>query len=66
LPGYDAIMRKDGDKPIIETVPPKSILALLATLATLDEDFPSIVDAVPASLGSRWAISVTTSRLATD
>jgi antitoxin VapB len=40
-------MRKDGDKLIIEAVPPKSLLALLATLAALDEDFPSIVDAVP-------------------
>jgi antitoxin VapB len=47
LPGYDAIMRKDGDKLIIEAVPPKSLLALLATLTTLDEDFPSIADAVP-------------------
>jgi antitoxin VapB len=47
LPGYDAIMRKDGDKLIIEAVPPKSLLALLATLAALDEDFPAIVDAIP-------------------
>jgi antitoxin VapB len=47
LPGYDAIMRKDGNKLIIEAVPPKSLLALLATLTTLDEDFPPIADAVP-------------------
>jgi antitoxin VapB len=47
LPGNDAIMRKEGDKLIIEAVPPKSLLALLATLATIDEDFPSIADSVP-------------------
>ncbi len=47
LPGSDAIMRKDGNKLIIEAVPPQSLLALLATLPTLEEDFPSIVDVVP-------------------
>jgi antitoxin VapB len=47
LPGYDAIMRKEGDKLIIEAVPPKSLLALLATLTPLDEDFPLIPDAIP-------------------
>ncbi len=40
-------MRKDGNTLIIEAVAPKSLLALLATLTTLDEDFPSIVDTVP-------------------
>jgi antitoxin VapB len=44
LPGNDAIMRKDGNTLIIEAVPPKSLLALLATLETLDDDFPPIVD----------------------
>lgn len=48
LPGDDAIMRKDGDKLIIEAAPPRSLLALLATLAPLDEDFPPIADAVPS------------------
>lgn len=47
LPGEDAIMRKEGERLIIEPVPPKSLLALLATLAPLDEDFPPIPDAVP-------------------
>ena len=47
MPGHDAIMRKDGDKLIIEAMPPKSLLSLLATLTTLDEDFPPIADAVP-------------------
>ncbi|MGA8260619.1 MAG: AbrB/MazE/SpoVT family DNA-binding domain-containing protein [Arenicellales bacterium] len=47
LPGEDAIMRKDGDRLIIEPSPPQSLLALLATLAPLDEDFPAIPDPHP-------------------
>jgi antitoxin VapB len=47
LPGEDAIMRKEGDRLIIEPTPPKSLLALLATLAPLDEDFPPIDDLAP-------------------
>jgi antitoxin VapB len=47
LPGEDAIMRKEGDRLIIEPAPPKSLLALLATLAPLDEEFPPIPDPVP-------------------
>ena len=37
-------MRKDGNTLIIEAVPPRSLLALLATLETLHDDFPPIVD----------------------
>ncbi len=40
LPGEDAIMRKEGERLIIEPAPPKSLLAVLATLAPLDEEFP--------------------------
>jgi antitoxin VapB len=47
LPGEDAVMRKEGERLIIEPAPPKSLLALLITLAPLDEDFPPIADAVP-------------------
>jgi antitoxin VapB len=47
LPGDDAIMRKDGNKLIIEAAPPRSLLALLATLEPLGEDFPSIPDETP-------------------
>jgi antitoxin VapB len=47
LPGEDAIMRKEGERLIIEPTPPNSLLALLATLAPLDEDFPPIPDPVP-------------------
>jgi antitoxin VapB len=47
LPGEDAIMRKEGQRLIIEPIPPKSLLALLATLAPLDEEFPPIPDKHP-------------------
>lgn len=47
LPGEDAIIRKEGDRLIIEPAPPKSLLALLATLAPVEEDFPPIPDLVP-------------------
>ena len=42
LPGDEAIMRKEGDRLIIEPTPPKSLLAVLATLHPLDEEFPGI------------------------
>ena len=42
LPGTDAIMRKEGQRLIIEPVPPKSLLAVLGSLPTLEEDFPAI------------------------
>jgi antitoxin VapB len=44
LPGEDAIIRKDGQRLIIEPAPPRSLLAILATLPTLDEEFPPIED----------------------
>jgi antitoxin VapB len=44
LPGKDAIMRKEGDRLIIEPARPKSLLAVLATLKPLDEDFPPIAE----------------------
>lgn len=47
FPGEDAIMRKEGNRLIIEPAPPKSLLAVLATLQPLSEDFPPISD-VPA------------------
>lgn len=40
LPGDDAIMRKEGDRLIIEPAPSRSLLAVLAMLQPLDEAFP--------------------------
>ena len=47
LPGKNAVIRKEGDKLIVEPVTPKSLLDVLASLAPLDEDFPKIRDAAP-------------------
>ena len=47
LPGDDAIMRKEGNKLIIEAVPPRSLLALLATLQPLSEEVPLVSDEPP-------------------
>ena len=44
LPGEDAIIRKEGQRLIIEPAPPRSLLAILATLPILDEEFPPIED----------------------
>lgn len=42
LPGEDAVMRKEGDRLVIEPAPAKSLLAVLATLEPIEEDFPAI------------------------
>jgi len=42
LPGEDAVMRKEGSRLIIEPAPPRSLLAVLATLPTLDDELPPI------------------------
>lgn len=42
LPGNEAVMWKEGRRLIIEPVKPKSLLAVLATLHPLDEEFPPI------------------------
>jgi antitoxin VapB len=47
LPGDEAIMRKEGDKLIIEPMRKLSLLEYLATLDPLDEDFPEIEDLPP-------------------
>lgn len=44
LPGDEAIIRKEGDRLIIEPVAKRSLLDILATLEPLDEDFPEIED----------------------
>lgn len=47
LPGEDAIMHREGDRLILEAAPAKSLLAVLAGLSPIDEDFPEIEDRVP-------------------
>lgn len=47
LPGEDAVMRKEGNRLIVEAVPPRSLLLLLKTLTPIDDDFPPIADPLP-------------------
>jgi len=47
LPGESAIMRKDGDKLIIEPIPAPTLLAVLRSLKPIGEDFPPISDLPP-------------------
>jgi antitoxin VapB len=47
LPGENAIIRKEGNRLIIEPTSMKSLLGLLATLTPLEEDFPTISDLKP-------------------
>jgi len=47
LPGDEAIIRKEGNCLIVEPVARPSLLAVLATLEPLNEDFPEIEDLPP-------------------
>jgi len=47
LPGEDAVMRKEGDRLIIEPAPKRSLREILATLSPIDEDFGPIEDRPP-------------------
>ncbi|WP_430423930.1 antitoxin [Phenylobacterium sp.] len=48
LQGDEAIMHRDGDRLIIEPAPRRSLLAVLAELSPIDEDFGEIDDPAPA------------------
>lgn len=45
--GEDAIMRKDGQRLVIEPVPPSSLITLLKTLTPITEDLEPIPDPLP-------------------
>ena len=47
LPGRDAILRKEGPRLVVEPVARPSLLAVLARLKPLGEDFPRI-ESLPA------------------
>jgi antitoxin VapB len=47
LPGSEAIIRKEGDRLLIEPLPSRSLLAVLATLEPIEEAFPPIDDPAP-------------------
>ena len=50
LPGKNAVVRKEGEKLIVEPVATKSLLDVLATLAPVDEKFPEIPDSLPRAV----------------
>ncbi len=50
LPGQEAIIRKDGNRLIVEPVAKPSLLSVLATLDPLDEGLPDIEDPVPVEV----------------
>jgi antitoxin VapB len=49
LPGDEAIMHRDGDRLVIEPVRKRGVLALLATMKPLGEEFSEIEDRPPAA-----------------
>jgi antitoxin VapB len=42
LPGHEAVLRKEGRRLVVEPVARPSLLAVLARLRPLDENFPTI------------------------
>lgn len=42
LPGNEAILRKEGDRLILEPVTKRGLLATLATLEPIDEEFSNV------------------------
>lgn len=42
LPGSEALLRKEGNRLIVEPMPRRSLLEVLSTWAPLDEEFPDI------------------------
>lgn len=48
LPGDEAIMRREGDRLVIEPVRKRGLVALLASMTPIDEEFPEIDDPVPS------------------
>jgi antitoxin VapB len=47
LPGDEAILRKEGDRLILEAAPPRRLLDVLAALQPIAEDFPEVADQPP-------------------
>lgn len=49
LPGDEAVMRKEGDRLVIEPMPTIGLVAALQALGPLEEAFPDIEDLPPES-----------------
>jgi antitoxin VapB len=48
LPGSEAIIHRDGDRLVIESVRRRGLVALLRTMKPLEKDFPEIDDPISA------------------
>jgi len=44
LPGEEVILYREGERLVVQPVPPVSLLTVLATLQPIDEEFPSMED----------------------
>jgi antitoxin VapB len=42
MPGDDVVIRKEGERLIIEPFQKKSLMELLATLENIDDEFPNV------------------------
>lgn len=47
LPGEDAVVRKEGDRIVLEPAPRKPLLAVLAALEPIADEFPPIEELPP-------------------
>lgn len=47
LPGDEAIMRREGDRLVLEPIRKRGLLGLLASMEPFDEEFPKIEDRPP-------------------
>jgi len=48
LPGSEALLRKEGNRLIVEPMPRPSLLEVLSRWEPLDEEFPDVDDLEPA------------------
>ena len=47
LPGTEAVLRKEGERLVIEPAQPESLLSVLERLEPIEDDFPEIADSPP-------------------
>jgi antitoxin VapB len=47
LPGFEAMMRREGDRLIIEPMPKKPLREILREWESIPEEFPEILDRPP-------------------
>lgn len=48
LPGEEAVIRRDGHRLVVEAAPRRSLLAVLASLEPIDDEFPDLSDPAPS------------------